>query len=534
MVSSLPSDALRDPHRVLQDFYQKSKDDGQDFSAKVASYFADIFKDALNEIPVMDTSTPPHIYKESSLVAFRAMIQDTLPPTEMYLSKLSSGACGGWGATEEASTTSALDYNDLKESSVMWAVSIPGRSVWSDLEGSEASASSHKSSRPHKYPLHAEPHVGMQLKIYDTSKAEALKSTDIHDFIGILTSESLQVADMDPAATPPLVPTLHVLFSQPLPPTIIPRVFPYAPSSSSVQDLRSELVSWLADEALGGDRFAAEWVLLCAMAKVQSRNPPILPPSLTLSRFPAPPPGSTNLPTLRHALSLLFPSVSAIPLSLETINTTQFAPESRDEDLVSGWLQLPKGSVCLITEGGLSEGGVTERGLRNLHATQEMMKDQVLNYVFPFSNFGFETDVSFVVLAEGRKSTFFNQTTVNVPFAPPSGEQLPPDALYKPADAIKLPDPDKLEAFRALVGGAMVGTAKVGEEAAEHIENEFVKERQAAKMTSDDLILRMLLARLVALSYHVPEVSVDIWNKARALELERKAREAAAAPGSKQ
>ena len=49
-----------------------------------------------------------------------------------------------------------------------------------------------------------------------------------------------------------------------------------------------------------------------------------------------------------------------------------------------------------------------------------------------------------------------------------------------------------------------------------------------ATMTADDLILRMQLARLLALSYHEPEVTIDIWKKTRTLELERKAREATA------
>ena len=52
MVSSLPSDALRDPHRVLQDFFEESKDEGADFPERVASYFANIYKDALNEVRV--------------------------------------------------------------------------------------------------------------------------------------------------------------------------------------------------------------------------------------------------------------------------------------------------------------------------------------------------------------------------------------------------------------------------------------------------------------------------------------------------
>ena len=52
MVSSLPSDALRDPHRVLQDFFEESKGEGTDFPERVASYFANIYKDAFNEVRV--------------------------------------------------------------------------------------------------------------------------------------------------------------------------------------------------------------------------------------------------------------------------------------------------------------------------------------------------------------------------------------------------------------------------------------------------------------------------------------------------
>jgi len=43
----------------------------------------------------------------------------------------------------------------------------------------------------------------------------------------------------------------------------------------------------------------------------------------------------------------------------------------------------------------------------NIRATQEMMKTQTLDYVFPFSGFQFETDVNFLVLSEGKQSTLF-------------------------------------------------------------------------------------------------------------------------------
>lgn len=43
----------------------------------------------------------------------------------------------------------------------------------------------------------------------------------------------------------------------------------------------------------------------------------------------------------------------------------------------------------------------------NLKALQDVISSQSLPYVFPFSQFSFPTDLSFIILAEGRKSAFF-------------------------------------------------------------------------------------------------------------------------------
>jgi hypothetical protein len=200
------------------------------------------------------------------------------------------------------------------------------------------------------------------------------------------------------------------------------------------------LISWIANEGLAGDKDAAEWVLLNIIGKVyvgffffepkeyslirssQSRTPPVLPPSLTITRFPAPTTQS-SMPSLYTVLSHLLPIVVTLPLSLEVLNTSPFSPESKNEDLHSGRLQLPRGTTCVVTEGGITEGGVFDRGglsfvfsgyadligqgVMNLRALQEMMAGQTLEYVFPFSRFAFQTDVAFLILSEGRKSTFF-------------------------------------------------------------------------------------------------------------------------------
>ncbi|KAG6889789.1 hypothetical protein C0992_004207 [Termitomyces sp. T32_za158] len=518
MVSSLLADALADPTAVLNDVFDGDLDA---FPAAVAAQFSAIFAtpDALTEIPYLND---PNEHKDRALVRFRAMIQDTSPSPEMYLARRTGARCGGWGLSDPASLA-AIDYADLRECTVLWAVSVPGESPWcaSAVENVDTPQKhvAHTPPLPHKFPVPGMRHLGVQIKVYTRDRvADAFGSTDIHTFVGILTSEPLSNSlELD---TPVLVPTLHVLFSQPVPPTIVPRVYP---SMSHSKEIRDELIAWIADTSLAGDLDAAEWVLLSIISRVQSRIPPILPLSLTLSRFPSPS-GPNTTPALLHVLSQVVALLTTLPLSLETINNTPFAPESKDEDLHSGWLQLPRGSACLVTEGGITEGKVVERGLVNLRALQEAISTQRLEYVFPFSCFAFDTDVTFITLAEGKKSAFF-QTDINVPLQP----QTTNFDFYATPEAIRQLPQEKLDAFRSLIGAAKVGNMTVGENSAQFIQDDFVKERQAASSTSEpfsseSLIQRMMTARLLALSLHETEITVPIWEAAKSMDMRRKAR----------
>lgn len=115
----------------------------------------------------------------------------------------------------------------------------------------------------------------------------------------------------------------------------------------------------------------------------------------------------------------------------------------------------------------------------NLRATQEMISNQNLEYVFPFSRYTFQTDAAFIVVCEGSKSAFFEvgcslyhrysvlrpiQTSTNVPVRVAS-ENV--SNMYKLQDEIRLPSPETLEAFRALVGGSKIGNVTVSEESAQ-------------------------------------------------------------------
>lgn len=167
------------------------------------------------------------------------------------------------------------------------------------------------------------------------------------------------------------VPVLHVICHKTVSPEISHIPEPH--------NIRRELIDWISNHALGGDDLVAEWLLLQLVSKVSvaicicvseqfdlllhshSRATPLLPPSLTISNFPHPP-RSDILPSVSHVLSELLPQYMVIPLSLELLNTKTFVPESREEDLHSGYLQLPSGTTLLLTEDGVQEGKVIEKG----------------------------------------------------------------------------------------------------------------------------------------------------------------------------
>ncbi|KAF8837022.1 hypothetical protein BDN67DRAFT_973512 [Paxillus ammoniavirescens] len=517
MVAVLAIDEISNPIKVIQHIYDtRDGDNLVGFPSAVAKHFSDIFFDpndlhAVNQLPSLDISHPPESYTSGSLVRFRAMIQDTSLQNEVYLAKLSNNRCGGWGIQPSQSDyiSNVFGSDHLGNATVVWAVSVPGESPWRADEISPSAPTSfpaHKPPQPHKFPIPGASHIGARVKVYDSPDTENLRITDVATFIGILASEPLSTEDESSQD----VPVLHVVCYQ--------LASASATSANIDHNLRKDLVKWMSQEALGGDDDAAEWLLLQLTSKVHTRAIPLLPPSLTISRFPQPH-SSPALPTLSYILEEILPQYLPIPLSLDLLNTTPVLPESKDEDLHSGYFQLPLGTATLLTESGIQEGKLLERGIMNIRAIQDVMNSQTLEYIFPFSSkFRFNTDISVIVVSEGRKSTFF-QTSINVPLRCSDTSAN----LYKRKDDISLPPPEKLTAYRSYVAACKVAseTVQVSEEASKHIQEDFVRQRQQDKsMTAEKLVHLMKVARLLAASQLQQEVTIEVW--ARAKELERR------------
>ncbi|KAH9980249.1 hypothetical protein BGW80DRAFT_489209 [Lactifluus volemus] len=161
--------------------------------------------------------------------------------------------------------------------------------------------------RAHKYPIPKDKHHGLQIKMYGNFGNDIPKTADVLNFVGILTKEPLH-ADPDESM---VVPTLHVLFTREHRLDILS-----APKDPIQSQVREELLTWIADEALGGDHDAAEWVLLACVARVQSRTRSLNPPSLTLAHFPPSTSTPPALPSLSHVLALLLPLHVTLPFPL--------------------------------------------------------------------------------------------------------------------------------------------------------------------------------------------------------------------------
>jgi hypothetical protein len=82
---------------------------------------------------------------------------------------------------------------------------------------------------------------------------------------------------------------------------------------------------------------------------------------LTISHFP-PPVDRSAIPTLSFVLSQILPLSSLLTLSLHQLNHANFTPESKEEDLHSGVMQVPAGSTFLVTESQVEEGKLEEKG----------------------------------------------------------------------------------------------------------------------------------------------------------------------------
>ncbi|KLT39560.1 hypothetical protein CC85DRAFT_185820 [Cutaneotrichosporon oleaginosum] len=410
----------------------------------------------------------PPFSKESrplSVVRFRALLQDTGYPAEVYLPP---------GAD-------ASDWSQLRERWVGWAVEIPGEQEWakhassiSDISAAFAGLSleaSHAVVKDKHPTVKGTDYTGALLKVYEDFSPSPASSYDV---VGLVSAAPMPTSLDDDEDEPSLAPAIHAL-------TVSPIEGASRPSASTA---RADLLSYLASVFSPPDEHAAELLLLALLARPAVRptgHPPLGTFALNLVR---PRPSSD---TLHPRLAALSPSAVNLHLTLPLLHAERFRPKSDGASLSPGLLQLAPGTLLLVDEDGLGAGGaLNEVALRNLQALKDAVEHQTVNYEYPYMDgVRIECALRAVISGEGKSL-------------------LPCDAVLPVslADSVEAVSEEQLTTFRQYLaehgGAAHAAALTIPESVASSVQDRFVEERRAGRGTDDAegrLKRRMKIAR---------------------------------------
>ncbi|KAK4058932.1 hypothetical protein OIO90_000378 [Microbotryomycetes sp. JL221] len=528
--------ALTRPQELIQHVYESRDPKSLDgFEQTIESTFQTLFKDAsaLSQLPQLDaTTTTSNLPAIGTLVRFRAMVQDTGYGNELFRAIDTNGNLLMYGLDSSSNEQAGDpdDYTGLRERQVFYGVTIPAETDWAtqrtrltlatDVDAQVANLSLQEkestSAFAHKYPLPNEPHFGCALKIYG-NLSDKLKSTDVRDFIGIMGEDIVPMGfdgltNESSIENVPTTTTIHVVLALPCQDTHFETL---TKDKSELEEIRSRLVEYLAS-GLGGDVDAAEWLLLALLTRVHTRHVTGLPLGAMSLNLALPTDFKDNI---HNILNSIVPRLSLIELSISMLNKieTKIIPKSRNENLDSGVLQLPVGTRCLIDTRGITEGKLDDNGVRNLRHIATTITQQKLTYEFPFSSFELETDLSFILLSEGKAI-------------------IPTDCVVyvKPREDASTncasPSEKQLGQFRSFINETRAKDLLIPQDMTEVIQSDYVERRQKSVggngMSQEDLLFRMTAAseavRLMALSMSETSLTKQSWFRTAELDENRK------------
>jgi len=371
------------------------------------------------------------------------------------------------------------------------------------------------------------------IKLYDIAEGD-IKLNDMIEVVGIVSLDPSMAAAGEegeedgfsslPSLPPPsLVPRLHVLTHRVLP---HPNPLPLEPSPDP-SATRQELLAILT-ECLLGDKLAAEYLLAHLVSSVYLRKDVLVLGKFSLNLHNMT--GHDNLPRrLATILSLLTSASHFLPLSREHLDTASFLPKKDFEAnrLVSGMLQLAKGTHLIIDETAMTDGQLTAQGLANLTALGNVITWQRAEYDFKFQKLEYDTDLPCLVLSEGRSMLPSDLQLMLKPDCKASVDVI----TEKYSGVGSYLTAALLTKLRAFLTQCREATFNLTEDMMKAVQGDFVAMRQAAGgITVEDFHTLLVLARLVAKGHGRSSLLEEDWEKAKAMEVERRARVATLPP----
>jgi hypothetical protein len=419
-------------------------------------------------------------------------------------------------------------------------------------EGQKPTAAAKRPALGLNLPLPSATGKAAIVKLYDIVEGD-IKLNDIIEVVGIVSldpslagglgeEEDGMAFSSSPALPPPsLVPRLHALTYKVLPHSNPLPLPPTGPTEAA--QARSELLAILT-EALLGDVLAAEFLLCHLVSGVYLRRDVLVLGKFSLNLHNMTP--HDQLPRrLATVLSLLTTASHLLPLSRHTLDTTAFLPKKDFEAnrLVSGVLQLARGTNLVVDETAMTDGQLAPQGLANLTALGNLITWQKAEYDFKYQKMEYDMDIPCLVLSEGRSMLpsdvqlmlkvmimmFLTRPLTRPP--QPDCEASPDVVSTKYSGIGSYLTTALLTRLRTYITQCREATFSLTEEMMTEVQEDFVRLRQAAGgMTVEDFHLLLVLARLLAKSAGRGSLQPEDWERAKELEAGRKARVAALAP----
>ena len=252
-------------------------------------------------------------------------------------------------------------------------------------------------------------------------------------------------------------------------------------------------------------------------------------------------------------LSLLTTNSHYLPLTRNNLDSTSFSPRKDFEAnrLVSGSLQLASGTHLWLDETVMTDGQLSQVGVKNLTSLGNLITWQKLEYDFEFQKMEYETDVPCLVMSEGRSML---PSDVQL-MTRPEGVEVRPDLISKTFSEVGAGlSGELLDRLRRYITTARMGEFSLTEQVMKAVQDDFVSMRQTDQgITMEQFHSLLVLGRLgelkvfytysinisfiyfsVSLSYGRSTLTPGDWEDAKRMEKERRERAASlpARPGA--
>lgn len=280
--------------------------------------------------------------------------------------------------------------------------------------------------------------------------------------------------------------------------------------------MRDSIIAMLASCVLN-DKLAAEYILMCIMSKPVRVSGQVLGKISLNIVYPCTD-NTCDIVELVKLLKMICSRVVVIDVNIGSMNCMDVYAKKDYEinRLKAGRLQVAEGTVLVMNESELSDGRLSERGVKNIRALKSVSDNSTAPVDFKYYQSNVDVDASVLQISKNGKSIIGSDVTIRIQKQP---EQIP---IVKWTDD----EVNKVRCAVTLLANGGAGTFDIGDQAGEEVAKVYVQERKEGKAKDGQECLQRWLSvsRCCALSFGENVLSMERWKYALDLEKKRDAR----------